>query len=148
MTTPAAHPPAAPGDLAEAITRIRTSGGRVTTAKKTVLELLFGSGPPRTAEQIADAAAGVDRSVVYRCLRQFEELGIAAHVHLGHGQAVYRRRGLSSVPVVCGSCGVVTELDRDEVRELERIVEERTGTALDLVHFPLTGRCADCRATG
>jgi Fe2+ or Zn2+ uptake regulation protein len=148
MTTPAAHPPAAPGDVAEAIARIRASGGRVTTAKQTVLDLLFGSGPPRTAAQIADAAAGVDRSVVYRCLRQFEELGIAAHVHLGHGQAVYRRRELRSVPVACGSCGVVTELDRDAVRALEQIVEERTGIELDLVHFPLTGRCAECRSTG
>ncbi|HET8929240.1 MAG TPA: transcriptional repressor [Acidimicrobiales bacterium] len=147
MTTPAARPPAAPGDRAEAIERIRAHGGRMTAAKRTVLDVVFGSGPPRTAEQIADAAAGVDRSVVYRCLRQFEELGIASHVHLGHGQAVYRRRDLDSVPVACAACGAVTELDRDAVRDLERLVADETGIELDLVHFPLTGRCGNCRTS-
>ncbi len=146
MTTPVDRPPAAPADRAEAVGRIRAHGGRVTAAKRTVLDLLYGAGPPRTAEQFADAAHGVDRSVVYRCLRQFEELGIAEHVHLGHGQAVYRRRGLPTVPVACASCGAVVELDRGELRDLERIVADRTGTELDLVHFPLTGRCAACRA--
>lgn len=144
MTTPATRPPVAPVDRAAAIERIRANGGRMTAAKRTVLDVVFGSGPPRTAEQIADAAAGVDRSVVYRCLRQFEELGIASHVHLGHGQAVYRRRGLDSFPVACATCGAVTELDRDAVRDFERLVKGQTGIELDLVHFPLTGRCRDC----
>lgn len=146
MTTPVARPPAAPADRDEAIARIRAHGGRLTAAKRTVLDVLFSAGPPRTAEQIADAAAGVDPSVVYRCLRQFEELGIAAHVHLGHGQAVYRRHGLETVPVACGVCGTVVELDRAELAEAERTVTEQTGVTLDLVHFPLTGRCATCRA--
>lgn len=146
MTTPVARPPAAPADRDDAIARIRSHGGRVTVAKRTVLDVLFSAGPPRTAEQIADAAAGVDPSVVYRCLRQFEELGIAAHVHLGHGQAVYRRHGLATVPVACSTCSTVVELDRDALAEAERTVAERTGITLDLVHFPLTGRCAHCRS--
>lgn len=146
MTTPAEHPPEAPGTLDEAVERVRASGGRLTPAKQTVLEILFTDGPPRTAEQIADTAAGVDRSIVYRCLKQFEELGIAAHVHPGHGQAVYRRRGLSTTPVACASCGTVVELDADPAGEVARLVLEATGVETDLVHFPLTGRCTACRA--
>lgn len=110
-----------------------------------MLDVLFEPGPPRTAEQLADAAAGVDRSIVYRCLHQFEELGIVAHVHLGHGQAVYRLRGSATVPVGCEACGSVTEMSRDEVQAFEALVEARTGVMLDLVHFPLTGRCHACR---
>lgn len=125
--------------------RIRASGGRLTPAKRTVLDVLFADGPPRTAEQIADAAAGVDRSVVYRCLKQFEELGIAAHVHPGHGQAVYRRRGLTTVPVACATCGTVVELDADTAAHIVGVVADATGVEPDLVHFPLTGQCPACR---
>lgn len=146
MTTPATHPPAAPATLDEAIERIRSNGGRLTPAKRTVLGVLFAPGPARTAEEIADAAAGVDRSIVYRCLKQFEELGIAAHVHPGHGQAVYRRRGLATVPVACATCGTVVELDAGAAADIIRIVTDATGVEPDLVHFPLTGRCAGCRA--
>ncbi len=145
MTTPAAHPPAAPADVDEAVERIRSAGGRLTPAKRTVLDVLFADGPPRTAEQIADAAAGVDRSIVYRCLKQFEELGIAAHVHPGHGQAVYRRRGLDTIPVACASCGTVVEVDRAVVAGMTGEVRARTGIEVDPVHFPLTGHCAACR---
>lgn len=147
MTTPAADPPEPPGDRDEAIERVRASGGRLTPVKHAVLDLLFDDGPPRTAEQIADTAAGVDRSIVYRCLKQFEELGIAEHVHPGHGQAVYRRRGLPTVPVACAQCGTVVELEAPAADRIGRIVEETTGIELDPVHFPLTGHCATCRTS-
>jgi len=148
MTTSAARLQAPPADLADAFDRIRSTGGRVTQAKRSVAELLFGSCEPCTADEIAEALPGIDRSVVYRCLRQFEELGIAEHVHLGHGRAVYRRRGLSTVPVACQVCGATSVLEQAEVRAFCELVERRTGIALDLVHFPLSGRCAPCLASG
>ena len=144
MTTAAAHPPSAPTDLDGALARIREHGGRVTAAKRSVLGRLYAPGPPRTAEELADELAGIDRSVVYRCLAQLEELDIAEHVHLGHGQAVYRRRGLQTVPVACQVCGASAELDRAATDAFSAVVRERTGIDLDLVHFPLLGRCARC----
>lgn len=144
MTKVAAHPPGAPDDVEGAIERIRESGGRVTSAKREVLGLLFASGPPLTAEEFGDRLEGIDRSIVYRCLGQFEELGIAEHVHLGHGQAVYRRRGLSTIPVACQVCGTAAELDRAEAEAFITRVRRQTGIELDLVHFPLLGRCTTC----
>ncbi|UDY34372.1 Fur family transcriptional regulator [Dermatobacter hominis] len=144
MTTSAVSPPAPPADLDEALGRIRSSGGRVTRAKRTLVELLFDSPDALTAEEITDRS-GLEQSVVYRSLSQFEELGIAEHVHLGHGRAVYRRRGLATVPVTCVGCGRTVELGAADVRAVSRRVADRTGIALDLVHFPLSGRCADCR---
>jgi Fe2+ or Zn2+ uptake regulation protein len=145
VTASAARLQAPPAHLDDALGRIRASGGRVTAAKRAVAELLFASGAARTADDIADAVEGVDRSVVYRCLGQFEELGIAEHVHLGHGSAVYRRRGLDTVPVACLVCGRSVELGLDDVAALRDRVEAQTGIELDLAHFPLTGRCERCR---
>lgn len=147
MTTPAARPVAAPVGLDDALERIRAGGGRVTAAKRSVAELLFSSDRSRTADEIVGELPGYDRSVVYRCLTQFEELGIAEHVHLGHGRAVYRRRGLGTVPVACIVCGATAELESADATTFAGVVERRTGISLDLVHFPLTGRCRECLAS-
>ncbi len=145
MTSSAANPPRPPADLDDALARIRESGGRVTRAKREVATLLFDGDTPATADDISERS-GLEQSVVYRTLSQFEELGIAEHVHVGHGRAVYRRRGLGTVPVTCMVCGRTVDLDPVDVRAFSRKVAERTGIALDLVHFPLSGRCADCAA--
>jgi len=144
VTASAARPPAAPTDLDGAFARIREHGGRLTTAKREVARLLYATDEARTAEEIAEASAGLERSVVYRCLGRFEALGIVEHLHLGHGRAVYRRRGLETVPVVCTICGRATDLAADEVRALTDRVAARTGIVLDLAHFPLSGRCRAC----
>lgn len=143
VTTAAVSPPAAPVDMDEALERIRAGGGRVTRAKRALTELLFDASTPLTVEDIT-ARSGLEQSVVYRTLTQFEQLGIAEHVHLGHGSAVYRRRGTAAVPVTCTVCGRTVELAAGEVRALSRRVEERTGIVVDLVHFPLSGRCRTC----
>lgn len=116
----------------------------MTAAKRAVAELLYGHDEPMTVDEIVDALGEHDRSVIYRCVAQFEQLGIAEHVHLGHGQAVYRRCGLGTVPVHCSSCGTVHPLSVHDVESFARTVEERTGIRVDLTHFPLTGACRGC----
>lgn len=147
MTTAVPRRRPAPVDLDAALERIRASGGRVTAAKRAVAALLYASSVHRTADDIADDLPGVDRSVVYRCLGQFEDLGIAEHVHLGHGRAVYRRAGLGTVPVACVGCGAAFELDIAETEAFRRLVADRTGIDLDLVHVALSGWCRACRAS-
>jgi Fur family ferric uptake transcriptional regulator len=144
MTRPFPHPPAPPVDIDEAMHRIREHGGRVTSGKRALAELLYGGDAPFTADEIAARLADHDRSAIYRSLAQFEELGIAEHLHLGHGQAVYRPAGLPTVPIVCSTCGTTHDLDRTDVEAFTRQVARRTGVTLDLKHFPLTGTCHEC----
>jgi len=144
MTRPATHAPPPPADVAGALARIREHGGRVTAGKRALAELLYAAEAPLTAEAIVERLADQDRSAVYRNLAQFEELGIAEHLHLGHGQAVYRAAGDPAVPVVCNACGATFALDRADTAAFARRVAERTGVTLDLTHFPLTGTCDAC----
>jgi Fe2+ or Zn2+ uptake regulation protein len=144
MTRPATHAPAPPADLDDALRRIRDHGGRVTPGKRALAALLYSDRRSRTADEIATLLADHDRSAIYRNLGQFEELGIAEHVHLGHGQAVYRLAGLATVPVLCSTCGATFDLDRAHTRAFAQRVAKLTGVTLDLTHFPLTGTCARC----
>lgn len=147
MTTPAVHVPDPPKDLAAALQRIRDHGGRVTDGKRAVAALLYAEQRSFTVDELTVLLAGHDRSAIYRTLAQFEDLGIAEHVHLGHGQAAYRRTGLSTIPVLCSSCGATFELDRAHVRHFARRVAQHTGVTLDLTHFPLSGVCIACTAS-
>lgn len=147
VVTTASTPRLGPAaDAEDAYRRIRSEGGRVTAAKRRVVELLYADSQARTADELVETLDGVDPSVVYRTLGQLEDLGIAEHVHLGHGRAVYRRRGLDTVPVACLNCGRSVEIDVSEVEPLRVRIQAVTGIRIDLVHFPLTGRCETCRA--
>ena len=144
MTRPAPSPPPPPQGVDQAIARVREHGGRLTRAKRELIHLLYGEAAPLAADEILARLEDLDRSVIYRNLAQLEELGIAEHVHPGHGQAVYRPAGLPTVPVVCGSCGATRELERSQTGEFTRRVAKLTGITVDLTHLPLTGTCEDC----
>lgn len=144
MTTPATGTPAPPADLDEALQRIRSHGGRVTAGKRSLARLLYDEQRTLTADEIVSMLGDHDRSAIYRSLAQFEELGIAEHLHLGHGQAVYRPAGLPTVPVLCSACGATFDLDRSHTHTFAQRVSEHTGVTLDLGHFPLTGTCEPC----
>lgn len=144
MTRPATHALAPPPDVDAALQRIRDHGGRVTAGKRALAELLFRHGGALTADEIVAALGDQDRSAIYRNLAQLEQLGIAEHIHLGHGQAVYRPAGLPIVPVVCNACGATFDLDRAHTTRFADRVADLTGVTLDLTHFPLTGTCAAC----
>lgn len=146
MTRPAHHHFTPPAGVDDALQRIRDHGGRVTPGKRALAELLFTRRRSLTADEIASLLDGHDRSAIYRNLAQFEELGIAEHLHLGHGQAVYRPAGLPTVPVLCSACGASFDLDRARTSSFARLVAKHTGVEVDLTHFPLTGTCGDCAA--
>lgn len=105
---------------------------------------MFATDGPLTTDEIVATLDGHDRSAIYRNLTQFEELGIAEHLHLGHGQAVYRTTGQPTIPVLCSVCGATFDLDRAHIRQFATLVSELTGVTLDLTHFPLTGTCRNC----
>jgi len=145
MTQPARHALPPPADIGEALQRIRDHGGRVTAGKRALVHLLYDDDDASfTLDDITAQMVDHDRSTIYRMLNQFEELGIAEHLHLGHGQAVHRAAGRATVPVVCSVCGRGIDLERARTRSFVRLVAERTGITLDLSHFPLTGTCEEC----
>jgi Fur family ferric uptake transcriptional regulator len=139
-------PPDPPVDLADALHRVRSRGGRLTPAKRALIELLHIEGDPLTADQIAERLTGHDRSVVYRNLNQLEQLGIAEHLHPGHGQAVYRAAGHPKLIVACTHCGTERPIDRADTRAFVNRIHRHTGITPDLTHFPLTGTCDSCAA--
>ena len=74
-----------------AVRAVREAGGRATVALRCVVAALAQSERHCSAEELVAAVHAqfpeVNESTVYRTLERLEELGVAYHVHLGHGPA-------------------------------------------------------------
>jgi Fur family ferric uptake transcriptional regulator len=145
VTTPHLPQSGASPAFDEAVERVRGAGGRITRARRVLLEDLYDLGGRVTAEELAERHDDIDLATVYRSLSHFEEVGVIEHVHLGHGPAAYRWAGVRAVAAVCDGCGLVTDIPADELDALAVRLEERYGLRLSLGHFALSVRCSACR---
>jgi len=127
-----------------AIEALRAEGRRITTARRTIIELLGATHDHLTAEHIAvhvhDAHPEIHVSTVYRTLESLEAWGLVEHVHRGHGAAFFHLAA-SHPHVVCEECGRVIDVPAHEFAPLIARVREAYGFDVDVAHNALMGRC-------
>ncbi len=134
------------------LSELRRRGGRVTTARRLVLQTLFERSGHCTAPELAEHvgkqvhAYGLDvhMSTIYRFLDELEELGVISHSHLGHGPAVYDVSPVAHSHLVCEVCGDVTESPNELFAAFASLVKARYGFSIDPHHFAMAGRCRNC----
>ena len=135
--------------VAVILARMRAAGGRVTVARRALVQALV-AGEHLTADDLAAQVQAlhpdVHLSTVYRTLDALEELGIVTHVHLGHGRAVYHLAESAHLHLVCSRCGSVTEVSDDVIAPLADMVSRENGFTLEPRHFALLGTCRTCSA--
>jgi Fur family transcriptional regulator, ferric uptake regulator len=135
-------------DPEQAIEALRGSGLRISTARRLVIEALFGADGPVAASELAQRLS-LEESSVYRNLEVLEQHGLARHVHLGHGPGLYvlaaRDRGEF---LYCEGCGAVTVLEPHELDAIRDEIHDRFGLTARFAHFPIVGLCAGCSAAG
>jgi Fur family ferric uptake transcriptional regulator len=151
MTTAPRHRARPLHDLDDAAEAVREAGGRLTAARRTVLEALFAATGPVSPEQIAGGLDGrvarTDAASVYRNLQWLEELGVVRHVHLGHGAGLYALAGPADREyLVCERCGGVTGVDASQLAGVRAAVEQVDGFQAHFDHFPIHGLCGRCAA--
>lgn len=135
-------------DIDEVIAALRESGGRVTAARRLVLEALFAADRPVSAEHIAGGAGGrtqLEPTSVYRNLEHLEAKGIVRHVHLGHGPGLYALIGQGEREyLVCERCDRITAVEPERLDHVRELIEDEFGLRARFSHFPIYGLCADC----
>jgi Fur family ferric uptake transcriptional regulator len=153
VTHAAERPPLPFGDLGDVAAVLRREGGRLSAARRVVLEALFAADGPVTAEALADGLGGrfmrLELSSVYRNLERLEELGVVRHVHLAHGPGLYSlARGGMCEYLVCDRCSQVRSVPATALDEVRALIREQTGHEARFGHFPIHGVCAECARTG
>lgn len=135
------------GSVDEAVDVLREGGGRATSARRAILDVLFATTDPLSTEQIAQRAVPVqDVPSTYRNLEHLETVGLVRHVHFGHGPGLYelvtdRQRWYA----LCESCGSVSAFSPDDLEDVATVIDERIGYQIRFAHFPLVGLCRECR---
>lgn len=133
----------------ELVSKLRTSGVRITAPRRMVIDALVESGSHVTADdllrRVRRSHPEVSTSSIYRTMELLTDHGVVQHVHLGHGPAQYHLADEHHAHLVCNRCGAVTELDPDVSAPFAERVAQELGFELDLGHFALTGWCARCR---
>ena len=143
--------PAVTARVEPLLDRVRRGGGRVTPARRALLEALLGAeGHHLTAQDLAEhvqrAVPDVHLSTVYRSLESLEEMGIVDHAHLGNGRAVYHLADEPHQHLVCERCESVVEVPDDVFAELSGTLRRAYGFVIRAHHFAVVGRCAACEA--
>jgi Fur family ferric uptake transcriptional regulator len=135
--------------VTHALDLLRAEGRRVTTARRTIIELLGGADDHLTADDIARrvhyAHPEIHVSTVYRTLESLETWGLVEHVHRGHGASFFHLAE-SHPHLVCERCGRVFDVPAYEFSALVCRVREVYGFDLDIAHNALMGICSDHRA--
>ncbi|WP_354697732.1 hypothetical protein DSM112329_03372 [Paraconexibacter sp. AEG42_29] len=131
-------------DIAAAI---RDGGGRLTAARRIVLDVLFAADGLVSAEAIAGGLDGrmmtSDLSSVYRNLERLEELGVVRHVHLDHGPGLYTLERDTEY-LMCEGCRRVDPVDAARLDDVRSAIRDAFGYHARFSHFPIVGLCADC----
>lgn len=135
-------------DLTSALEVLREDGGRVSTSRRALLTVLFGTNVPLSVEQIAAASVPpLDVPSTYRTLERLEQVGLVRHVHLGHGPGLYELSSAGDRGYAwCEACGKASSIDRAKLDEARDLIEKATGHRPRFGHFPLIGLCAECIA--
>ena len=147
-----------PGELGETdfssvesvLDALRARGGRVTSSRRILLQVLFEADGHMSAEALAEAvqerAPDVHLSTIYRNLEDLEELGVISHSHLGHGPSSYLLASHAHAHFICAECGTTIGAPDELFRGLARAAKSSLGFTIDPHHFAILGRCAACSA--
>lgn len=150
MTSAPNSAPVDAPDLGSAVEAVRAGGLRLSAARNLLLEALWSTSEPLTAEQLSSQiGASSDVASVYRNLEAFERLGLIRHFHLGHGPGLYARSSLGAREyLVCDACGAHVSVEPSELDEVRSMIRERFGYQARFNHFPIAGRCPACAGEG
>ncbi len=130
---------------------LRSRGLRLTAQRQLVLEAVHALGhatPDQVHARVAETAAGVNITTVYRTLELLEELGLVTHAHLSHGAPTYHTVGeVQHVHLVCRRCGKDSEVSSRVLAPLAEILHDEQDFTIDIGHVALFGECSPCRGT-
>ncbi|QXC63088.1 transcriptional repressor [Aquihabitans sp. G128] len=134
---------------AEILDRLRDGGGRITHARKLVVEVLVGGASHHvTAPEVVEAVRAVDpdfhESTVYRTLDRLAELGVVTRIEVAGGTAVFHLPEQAHHHLVCEGCGAIIGADPELLAAVAARLRAEHGFVLRAEAVTLPGRCAAC----
>ncbi len=129
--------------------QLHDNGYRVTSARRAVVDAVFGSTHALTPIEVYDAARKKYRALglvtVYRTLEKLEELHLIQRVHQPLGCQAFISAGHGHQHLLlCKQCGQVEFFEGDDLELLTKSIAKKTGYQIQDHWLQLFGLCANC----
>lgn len=134
----------------QAQSAFRRSGMRLTSQRRTILEVLDGSGSHLDAEEVYRRAKAHDPRIslatVYRTLGALRQMGLVQQRHLtpDDQRGYYEIADQQHYHFTCLRCGRVIEFDTPLIAQIQQEFVEETGVQVIQARLYLEGYCAVC----
>jgi Fur family transcriptional regulator, ferric uptake regulator len=130
--------------------RLSREGYRITTPRRTILDIIAESPRPLTPLQIYDKARESHPSIglvtIYRTIEKLEELNLIEHIHhLGECQTVFRSSSEHQHLLICTNCGSSCYFDGLDVEETFKEIGRQHGYEITGHWLQLAGLCEECQ---
>ncbi len=133
-----------------ALDRLRTSGYKVTAARRDLLKILCQTGDHLTStdviEKAAQAKRPIGRASVFRTLDLLTELGIIrpTYLHRGAPNYIVMPENGHHAHIICRDCSQVIEINECSIDEMIDALEVRHNIEITGHLLELYGKCKDC----
>lgn len=131
---------------------IHASGGRITSQRELLLDLLAETADDIDAETLHQRASEQDPTIslptVYRTLKTLEDAQVitSRYVSTDHDRKLYRVQGEHSHYLfTCRNCGCVTQFQSDFIRLLKDELISKLNADVQSLCVCASGLCAACQ---
>ena len=124
---------------------------KMTSPRKTVLEVFLGIEDHVTAEDLFAAVRKVDphigQATVFRTIKLLEDAGLARAACRDEGSRRYEHayKHEHHDHLVCSSCGAIVEFEEPVIERAQAAVYRKFGFEPGTHSLELRGQCPDCR---
>jgi Fe2+ or Zn2+ uptake regulation protein len=132
------------------ISQLQENGYRITSARRAVVDTVYGSTYALTPIEVYDKARKKYRALglvtVYRTLEKLEELHLIQRVHQPIGCQAFISAGVGHQHLLlCQNCGQVEFFDGDDLDSLTKNISRKTGYQIKEHWLQLFGLCVNCK---
>jgi Fur family ferric uptake transcriptional regulator len=131
-------------------TLISEEGLKSTRQRAEILDIFLGSTGHQNLAQIYAQVAKINPKIgyttVYRTLKLFTRLGLAAQRRFGDGETRYEpaTEGGHHDHLICLGCGKIVEFEDDALESLQNRIARRRGFNIFHHRMELYGYCGQC----
>jgi len=132
------------------ISQLQENGYRITSARRAVVNTVYGSTQALTPSEVYGKARKKYRALglvtVYRTLEKLEELHLIQRVHQPLGCQAFISAGVGHQHLlICQNCGQAEFFDGDDLDSLTKSIARKTGYQIKEHWLQLFGLCGNCQ---
>ncbi len=136
--------------IQKVLDQLVSKGYRITKSRKAIIESIFSSSLPQSANEILlkidKKVLDVDRATVYRTLDLLRQEGFVREIIFDSAKTLYEPNSTHHHHLLCNICGDVREIPEPmEMKQFEQRIETVTHFRISSHSLEFFGVCPKCR---